>query len=299
MGRSALVRVMLVAVTVVVDDVPPPGEEKDGAVSVEGGAITRDAAAHDAAIGERAEAALPDGAGPVSDAPVLDEASGIDAAADVPAGPPNTPVEAGPADVAPADAPPPPPMDAAAPNAAVDAPPPPADVADMATAPLDGPAADAPVDAAPAKDSAPDTTSGPDTGAEAGPPSPACRLCPDGQKFCNGQCVSPTNPVLGCGHVCFPCRLANAVSACAADGRCVLNHCQPGFDDCNKDPSDGCEADLSAQDLHRLRRGLRVGGLHAHRLRRALPLPAHWLRRIVRRPHDLEQGLRRLLRALP
>ncbi len=36
---------------------------------------------------------------------------------------------------------------------------------------------------------------------------------------------------------------AHAIVGCEA-GECVMSGCAPGFDDCNADPSDGCEADL-------------------------------------------------------
>ena len=77
------------------------------------------------------------------------------------------------------------------------------------------------------------------------PATGECRLCPPGHGFCNGRCVSRTDPVLGCGKACFPCALANAVAACDGTGICRFERCQPGFADCNGMPSDGCEVDLS------------------------------------------------------
>ncbi len=41
---------------------------------------------------------------------------------------------------------------------------------------------------------------------------------------CNTVCVKPRNGFAGCSQ-----------------GKCVIGGCIPGFDDCNGDPSDGCE----------------------------------------------------------
>jgi hypothetical protein len=111
--------------------------------------------------------------------------------------------------------------------------------------PLDA-IADAPsitTDAMAGVDAAEDAPSNP--GPDAAPPGAGCRLCPNGHKWCNGQCVSPTDPLLGCGKVCYPCTFANAAGVCDAQGRCTRGACRPGWGDCNGDPADGCEADLT------------------------------------------------------
>jgi hypothetical protein len=62
---------------------------------------------------------------------------------------------------------------------------------------------------------------------------------------CGGHCVSPTDSAHGCGMGdCTPCTLPHAVAKCA--GACAIESCEPGFADCNHDPTDGCESDLSS-----------------------------------------------------
>jgi hypothetical protein len=49
-----------------------------------------------------------------------------------------------------------------------------------------------------------------------------------------------------CGACGNPCNgLPNAAANCTA-GNCVLGKCNPGFADCNGDPTDGCEVNLQA-----------------------------------------------------
>ena len=82
--------------------------------------------------------------------------------------------------------------------------------------------------------------SGDDGGGGFGPPT-----CTAGQMLCAGTCVSTTDPVYGCGAAsCAPCSLARGVAGCSG-GTCVLAACDPGYADCNQDPADGCEVDLS------------------------------------------------------
>lgn len=55
---------------------------------------------------------------------------------------------------------------------------------------------------------------------------------------------------LHCGDCeAAPCVLDNATPDCAA-GRCAIRSCRPGFDDCNRRPADGCEAELSSDSAH-------------------------------------------------
>jgi hypothetical protein len=69
--------------------------------------------------------------------------------------------------------------------------------------------------------------------------------CDPGKKYCFGECVSQTNPVYGCdANTCAPCSIARATATCAG-GRCAVLACNNGYADCNQDPSDGCETDLS------------------------------------------------------
>jgi hypothetical protein len=45
-----------------------------------------------------------------------------------------------------------------------------------------------------------------------------------------------------CGHVCFA---PNAVSSCSGGG-CVIAECSPGYADCNRIYSDGCEVNVQS-----------------------------------------------------
>jgi RHS repeat-associated protein len=63
---------------------------------------------------------------------------------------------------------------------------------------------------------------------------------------CNG-CETDLTTTLAdcgaCGHTCGA--IANGTPACVG-GACVVGTCNPGFADCDKDPSNGCEASLSS-----------------------------------------------------
>ncbi|MEZ4301626.1 MAG: hypothetical protein R3B70_42220 [Polyangiaceae bacterium] len=41
------------------------------------------------------------------------------------------------------------------------------------------------------------------------------------------------------------CQLEQATSKCSK-GKCEIDKCDPGFDDCNHDAADGCEIDLTS-----------------------------------------------------
>lgn len=85
--------------------------------------------------------------------------------------------------------------------------------------------------------------------AEAGPadadasiPTPGCDA---GERLCNGLCVRSDDPLYGCGGpTCTACAEAHATAACRS-GKCVVGACDPGYADCNANPADGCEGDLS------------------------------------------------------
>jgi hypothetical protein len=68
--------------------------------------------------------------------------------------------------------------------------------------------------------------------------------CPDGQTPCGGFCVDTATDTQHCGRCDNPCSFANASATCVA-GMCTLDTCAAGFGDCNGEPSDGCETDLS------------------------------------------------------
>jgi hypothetical protein len=73
-------------------------------------------------------------------------------------------------------------------------------------------------------------------------PTPGCA---DGQRVCNGACVSNADPLYGCGRAaCTPCSLTHATATCHGTS-CAVQACDKGWADCNASPSDGCETDLS------------------------------------------------------
>jgi hypothetical protein len=73
-------------------------------------------------------------------------------------------------------------------------------------------------------------------------PAAAC----EGGKVCADACVPPGDPTTGCGlSTCTPCALAHADAGCA-DGGCRIAACNPGWNDCDKLPANGCESDPRA-----------------------------------------------------
>jgi hypothetical protein len=71
--------------------------------------------------------------------------------------------------------------------------------------------------------------------------------CAADETTCNGVCVKKTDPQFGCGAAaCMPCSLPLTATAKCVAGACAPDKCAQGRADCNKDPKDGCEADLSA-----------------------------------------------------
>lgn len=89
-----------------------------------------------------------------------------------------------------------------------------------------------------------DTSS--NVGADSPPSSSAGPgACAVSNTLCNNKCVAQDDPSFGCGNpTCTPCNINHAMAACNA-GACVVKKCAAGFADCNGDPADGCEADLS------------------------------------------------------
>jgi len=71
-----------------------------------------------------------------------------------------------------------------------------------------------------------------------------------GKVRCSNTCVDLLNDVQNCGTCGNACRFGGddesklKETASCKEGLCVYE-CQPGFADCNNDPSDGCETDLS------------------------------------------------------
>jgi len=76
---------------------------------------------------------------------------------------------------------------------------------------------------------------------DAGRPSP----CAESQRMCHGYCVGLGDPHYGCGDPsCAPCTIAHGTPACE-NGACIIQTCDRGFADCDGDPANGCETDLS------------------------------------------------------
>lgn len=73
-----------------------------------------------------------------------------------------------------------------------------------------------------------------------------CGGCAANAKICNGQCVSTTDPLNGCGgDACTACSPAHALPSCSGQG-CAIAGCEPGWADCDLVAANGCEADLTS-----------------------------------------------------
>lgn len=69
-------------------------------------------------------------------------------------------------------------------------------------------------------------------------------MCQPGQAFCVNGCIDVSADVNNCGSCLRQCpRGPNAAAACSG-GTCTFQ-CAPGFADCDFNPMNGCEADLS------------------------------------------------------
>jgi hypothetical protein len=69
--------------------------------------------------------------------------------------------------------------------------------------------------------------------------------CGAGTKSCDGVCSATDDPLVGCGNAsCAPCAVTRAQAACS-NGTCIIATCNAGYADCDLDPSNGCETDLS------------------------------------------------------
>jgi hypothetical protein len=82
--------------------------------------------------------------------------------------------------------------------------------------------------------------------------TPGCNAdanCANGQKCCNLRCVDTATDDKNCGGCGMACAGVHATAACAA-GQCQPGKCDPGWGDCNRDPNDGCEANLHADPMN-------------------------------------------------
>lgn len=57
--------------------------------------------------------------------------------------------------------------------------------------------------------------------------------------------TNTTNDLANCGGCGLACDDTNVSSQSCDDSTCTIVECEDGFDDCNADPADGCEADLN------------------------------------------------------
>lgn len=75
-------------------------------------------------------------------------------------------------------------------------------------------------------------------------------VCEEGWDDCNGDpddgCEQPLNTVDDCGACGRECAAAHGAPGCD-DGTCLITSCDPGWDDCNGEVDDGCEANLGVE----------------------------------------------------
>lgn len=77
-------------------------------------------------------------------------------------------------------------------------------------------------------------------------------MCPAGAADCdhelaNGCEVDTQTDAMNCDGCGTRCALDNAVAACRA-GQCAVARCQDGYEDCDGDPRNGCEAHVGGSD---------------------------------------------------
>ncbi|GAB4217005.1 MAG: hypothetical protein OHK0013_44120 [Sandaracinaceae bacterium] len=83
-----------------------------------------------------------------------------------------------------------------------------------------------------------------------------CRVarCNVGFDNCNGLStdgceIDLRTDAAHCGACGMRCELANATSACSA-GNCIVTACEPGYDDCDRAPGNGCEVNVLTSPSH-------------------------------------------------
>jgi hypothetical protein len=109
---------------------------------------------------------------------------------------------------------------------------------------------DSSADAGGGVDSSADAGGGDDSPAESGADAQP-NGCPPLEKECSGICVAVHDPATGCALAsCAPCNLPHATPTCSNTGACDIDTCAPGYDDCNMDPSDGCETNLATDPMN-------------------------------------------------
>lgn len=75
-------------------------------------------------------------------------------------------------------------------------------------------------------------------------------VCGLDSKRCSGECVSRSSTEFGCGSdSCAACDLPFAnVLGCDGQGRCGFAGCKGAHEDCDGDPTNGCEIDLTQKE---------------------------------------------------
>jgi sugar lactone lactonase YvrE len=68
--------------------------------------------------------------------------------------------------------------------------------------------------------------------------------CGAGEAMCDGACTDIASDPTSCGACGHVCDATHGAPSCKS-GACAID-CDPGFDDCNGDADDGCEADLGS-----------------------------------------------------
>lgn len=70
--------------------------------------------------------------------------------------------------------------------------------------------------------------------------------CDADRKKCGDACVSLLDSTYGCmTSSCAPCSIPHGAAVCR-DGACEIGACENNRADCNNNPTDGCETDLSS-----------------------------------------------------
>lgn len=83
--------------------------------------------------------------------------------------------------------------------------------------------------------------------------------CPTGQLLCDDLCIDPAESINNCGvnGVCSEnpgvncnASVKNAYDISCSEGLCKYGVCKPGYGNCDKDLSNGCETDINTANEH-------------------------------------------------
>ncbi len=75
------------------------------------------------------------------------------------------------------------------------------------------------------------------------------RPCPGSDTCCDGACVDTRSNTAACGSCTTACAPPNGAPSCV-EGRCGVASCAGTFGDCDGDPANGCETELSMSVQH-------------------------------------------------